>query len=81
MHITQSKTGTKVFVLLTDWLRDALETEKARQISQTDIFKLDAYILPGPKGGKLSYNTLNDRFVKARNAAGIPDKYKLHGFR
>lgn len=82
INVTQNKTGTTVFVPFTDWMRDALEVERTRQLGlQLIPLPPNDYILQGPKGGKLSYNTLNDRFVKIRKDAKIPEKYKLHGFR
>lgn len=82
ISIQQNKTGTSVFIPLTDWLRDALDVERRRQLSLklTPLPPHD-YILQGPRGGKLSYNTLNARFVKVRKAAKIDEKYKLHGYR
>jgi len=82
INIEQNKTGTPVFIPLTDWLRDALDVERRRQLSLKLIpLPPHDYILQGPRGGKLSYNTLNGRFVKVRNAAKIDAKYKLHGYR
>ena len=80
--MTQNKTATEVFVPFTDWMREALEVERQRQLTQKVIpAPPNDFILQGPKGGQLSYNTLNDRFVKIRDAAEIPGKYVLHGFR
>lgn len=82
IRVVQNKTGTEVFVPFTDWLRDALDIERKRQL-EADIVALppNDYILQGPKGGKLSYNTLNDRFVRIRKDAKIDSRYVLHGLR
>ncbi len=83
ISLTQNKTGKSVFIPFTDWLRDALDAERERQSSgevRRIVSKSD-YVLQGPDGGKLSYNTLSDRFNRTRTKAGIDRKYVLHGLR
>lgn len=82
LTIVQNKTQTEVYIPFTDWMRDALRVERNRQISKGKMPEPpNDFILQNDRGGKLSYNTLNGRFVKIRKAAGIDAKYKLHGFR
>ena len=65
-QVRQQKTHTQLAFIVTDALRDVLQQARQRPI-------LGLYVIANDKGRPLSRRRLNEAWIVARTAAGVPD--------